>query len=122
MELPEKAIFCLSDAPLRLHEVLVKHPWDVFFQHSLHILVKNEMFWVVFELGVCSSLRAGEEVYYVENVSFCPLPSSDTQIPGLSGTLSIFTHNSFTYLFMGFLLGPILHSVAHPVAWEQRQP
>lgn len=76
------------------------------------------MFWVPFELWARSSVRAGGEVYYLEKVSFSPLLSSDIQVPVLFGALSIITCNFLMYLSTEFLLRPISHSAAHPVAWK----
>lgn len=59
-----------------------------------------------------------EEKFILCKTYHSPLCSHQIFKSQPSGSLSIITHKFFMYLSMGFLLGPMLHSAAHPVAWE----
>lgn len=92
VELPENesSAFRCSLQPVRGEALL----WQ-WVQCSLDILEKK-CFGCHLSCGAHSSLRAGGEGYYTENIILCS--ASDIQVPVLSGTSSIITGKFFKYL------------------------
>lgn len=98
--------------------------WDIcvallwhFNQHCPGSLEDKELFWAPFEPWTQSSLRAGGDVYHMENMhgemSLTLLCSHHTFKSQSSLHSAFITRNSLTFLFMVFLFRIILHSAAH---------